>query len=104
MHIGKVHKLALLLPTARRHFATTESVTPWFIGNENLPLDPDLSASLVSLNETVAMMLAIPAPQLKPPMAAFSIFRASIIAIMSAATTKCWPFRAVFVERKRVVP
>jgi hypothetical protein len=37
-------------------------------------------------------------------MIAFSILRASIKAMLSTATTDCWPLRTVAFERKRVVP
>ena len=41
---------------------------------------------------------------IKPPRIAFPIWRASIKAMMSNATTDCWPLRNVSPERKRVVP
>ena len=50
------------------------------------------------------MMAAVRAPQSKPAMMAFWIFRASIRAMMSRATTDCWALRNVSLARKRVVP
>ena len=50
------------------------------------------------------MMLAVRAPQSKPPTTAFSIFSASISAMMSTASADCWPLRKVSLDRKRVVP
>lgn len=40
----------------------------------------------------------------KPPMIAFSILSASINAMMSSATTDCWPLRMLSPERNFVVP
>jgi hypothetical protein len=45
-----------------------------------------------------------PRSPVEAPRIAFSIWRASIRAMISSATTDCWPFRNVLLERKRVVP
>jgi hypothetical protein len=50
------------------------------------------------------MMQAVRAPQSQPATVAVLIFSASISAMMSTATTDCWPLRGVSADRKRVLP
>src|SRR5215475_2051330 len=52
---------------------------------------------------SAAMILAVRAPQSKPPRMAFWIFRASMKATISVATAAGWPFRNVSPERNRDV-
>jgi hypothetical protein len=62
------------------------------------------TCALQRSGQSTAIMLAVRAPQSNPARIAFSILSASIKAMMSKATTDCWPFRSVSLERKRVEP
>lgn len=54
--------------------------------------------------QSTAMMSAVRAPQSNPARIAFSIFSASMSAMMSSAITDCWALRNVLSDRNRVVP
>jgi hypothetical protein len=60
--------------------------------------------ALQRCGQSAATMLAVRAPQSKPPIVACSILSASIKATMSVASAAGWPLRNVSLLRKRVVP
>ena len=71
-------------------------------GRYRIPLTETIA--LQRSGQSAAMMSAVRAPQSKPAMIDFWMFRASIKARMSSATTDGWPLRKVSLERKLVVP